>query len=153
MNADDKSYKTEKKDGVPFNFFSVLFIYTCQAMLNVTIKRKIMNAIKSEAIIKNFHKKGQKFYFWWSKGSIIPVEIVSCPKRINEYNPYRYYVGIAFDNINYISVPAHTLYNSRKELIEDRISSLEEDWKIDNIVFQTDRSWYENQIKELREMI
>lgn len=114
-----------------------------------------MNAIKSETIIKNFHKKGQKFYFWWSgtDNRIIPVEIVSCPKRIDEYNPYRYYVGIAFENINYISVPAHNLYTSRKELIEDRIKQLEEMWKIDNNVFKTDRSWYEKQIDELNKML
>ena len=114
-----------------------------------------MNVIKSETIIKNFNKKGQKFYFWWSNNDerIIPVEIVSCPKRISEYNMYRYYVGIAFENINYISVPAHTLYTSRKELIEDRINQLEEAWKIDNNVFKTDRSWYERQIEELKKMM
>lgn len=114
-----------------------------------------MNAIKSETIIKNFNKKGQKFYFWWSftDERIIPVEIVSCPKRINEYNPYRYNVGIAFENINYISVPAHALYNSRKELIEDKIKQLEEMWEIDNNVFKTDRSWYEKKIEELKKML
>lgn len=114
-----------------------------------------INVIKSETIIKNFNKKGQKFYFWWSNTDerIIPVEIVSCPKRINEYNPYRYNVGIAFENINYISVPAHTLYNSRRELIEDRMNQHEEVWKIDNSVFETDRSWYEDKIKELKKMM
>lgn len=115
----------------------------------------VVNVIKSETIIKNFNKKGQKFYFWWSNNDerIIPVEIVSCPKRINESQPYCYNVGIAFDNINYISVPAHTLYTSRKELIEDRINQLEEDWKIDNRVFKTDRSWYEQQINDLKKML
>lgn len=113
------------------------------------------NVIKSETIIKNFHTKGQKFYFWWSNNDerIIPVEIVSCPKRINQYNPYRYHVSIAFKNTNNLSVPAHTLYTSRRELIEDRINQLEEDWKIDNMVFKTDRSWYERQIKELKKMM
>ena len=114
-----------------------------------------MNAIKSEIIIKNFRKKGQKFYFWWSSNDerIIPVEIVSCPKRINEYNPYRYYVGIAFENINYLSVPAHTLYNSRKELIEDKINQFEELWEQDYKIFKTDRSWYEKKIEELKKML
>ena len=115
----------------------------------------VVNVIKSEMIIKNFNKKGQKFYFWWSANDecIMPVEIVSCPKHIKEYNPYRYHVGIAFKNTNNLSVPAHTLYNSRKELIEDRINQLEEDWKIDYRVFKTDRSWYEQQINELKKML
>ena len=115
-----------------------------------------MNVIKSETIIKNFNKKGQRFYFWWSNTDerIIPVEIVSCPKRINESNPYRYNVGIAFENINYISVPAHTLYNSRRELIEDRINRLEDlCMSVQHKAFDTDRSWYERKIIELKKML
>ena len=113
------------------------------------------DSIKSETIINNFNKKGQKFYFWWSTNDqrIIPVEIVSCPKRIDMYNIYRYNVGIAFENINYISVPAHTLYNSRKALIEDRIKQFEEMWEIDNRVFKTDRCWYDRQIEDLKKML
>lgn len=114
-----------------------------------------MNVIKSEIIINNFNKKGQKFYFWWSNKDerIIPVEIVSCPKRINESKPYCYCVGIAFENINYISVPAHTLYNSRKALIEDRIKHIEEEEMEYIDKSNSDRSWCERKIVELKKML
>lgn len=116
----------------------------------------VMNVIKAEIIIKNFNKKRQKFYFWWSNNDerIIPVEIVRCPKRINESKPYCYNVGIAFENINYISVPAHTLYNSREELIEDQINQLEELYmSVQQKSFDTDRSLYERKIAKLKKML
>lgn len=114
-----------------------------------------MNVIKSETIIKNFNKKRQKFYFWWSNKDecIIPVEIVSCPKRINESKPYCYHVGIAFKNINYISVPAHTLYNSRKELIEDKIKQIEEEEMTYIDKPNSDRCLCVRKIKELKKML
>jgi hypothetical protein len=115
----------------------------------------VMNVIKAETIIKNFNKKGQRFYFWWSNNDerIIPVEIVSCPKHIDESKPYCYNVGIAFENINYISVPAHTLYNSRRELIEDRIKQIEEVEMRYIDKSNSDRCWCESQIKELKKML